>query len=89
MRKPTENQALFWHFFQKYVTFIYKQGKTANKGVRKMPQKDRNAWKWGFTVEAENWNGRIAMLGFLAALLIELISGEGLLHLANSLLSIL
>jgi hypothetical protein len=54
-----------------------------------MPQKDRNAWKWGFTVEAENWNGRIAMLGFGAALLIELISGEGLLHLANSLLSIL
>ena len=41
---------------------------------------DRNAWKFGFTPQAELWNGRLAMLGFLAAVLIELFSGEGVLH---------
>lgn len=41
---------------------------------------DRNAWKFGFTPQAELWNGRLAMIGFAAALLIELFSGEGVLH---------
>jgi Chlorophyll A-B binding protein len=42
--------------------------------------KDRNDWQWGFTPQAELWNGRFAMLGFMAALLTELLSGEGILH---------
>ncbi len=25
-------------------------------------------WVWGFTTSAENWNGRMAMLGFLFTL---------------------
>ncbi|AKG21062.1 ferrochelatase [Calothrix sp. 336/3] len=37
-------------------------------------------WEWGITTSAEVWNGRIAMLGFIA-LLMELITGHGLLHL--------
>jgi hypothetical protein len=41
---------------------------------------DRNAWKFGFTPQAELWNGRLAMIGFLAAVLIELFSGQGVLH---------
>ncbi|KAB8317397.1 high light inducible protein [Tolypothrix campylonemoides VB511288] len=41
---------------------------------------DRNAWRWGFTPQAENWNGRLAMIGFLAAALIELFTGQGFLH---------
>lgn len=41
---------------------------------------DRNAWKFGFTPQAELWNGRLAMIGFLAATLIELFSGQGFLH---------
>ncbi|WP_072620394.1 ferrochelatase [Spirulina major] len=36
-------------------------------------------WEWGMTTAAEIWNGRLAMLGFLA-LIVELISGKGLLH---------
>lgn len=36
-------------------------------------------WEWGMTTAAEVWNGRLAMLGFLA-LLLELISGHGPLH---------
>ncbi len=36
-------------------------------------------WQWGMTTTAEVWNGRLAMLGFIA-LLIELISGSGPLH---------
>ncbi|HIK41675.1 ferrochelatase [Thermoleptolyngbya sp. M55_K2018_002] len=36
-------------------------------------------WEWGMTTAAEVWNGRLAMLGFLA-LLVELISGHGPLH---------
>ena len=36
-------------------------------------------WEWGLTTAAEVWNGRLAMLGFIA-LMIELISGHGPLH---------
>ncbi|NMG10566.1 chlorophyll a/b-binding protein [Brasilonema sp. UFV-L1] len=41
---------------------------------------DRNTWRWGFTPQAEIWNGRLAMIGFLAAAFIELFSGQGFLH---------
>jgi Chlorophyll A-B binding protein len=41
---------------------------------------DRNSWRWGFTPQAEIWNGRLAMIGFLSAALIELFSGQGFLH---------
>jgi protoporphyrin/coproporphyrin ferrochelatase len=37
-------------------------------------------WEWGMTTSAEVWNGRIAMLGFIA-LMIELVTGHGLLHM--------
>jgi ferrochelatase len=46
------------------------------KKVKMYPQE---RWEWGMTTAAEVWNGRLAMLGFLA-LLIELISGHGPLH---------
>ncbi|WP_414585762.1 ferrochelatase [Scytonema sp. PCC 10023] len=39
-------------------------------------------WEWGLTSSAEVWNGRIAMLGFIA-LVIELITGHGLLHMVG------
>ncbi len=43
-------------------------------------QEDRNDIKFGFTPQAENWNGRLAMIGFVAALLIEDLTGQGVLH---------
>jgi len=49
------------------------------KKVRMYPQE---RWEWGMTTTAEVWNGRLAMLGFLA-LVIELITGRGLLHLVG------
>ena len=48
-----------------------------------VPNKDRNAWISGFTPQAEIWNGRFAMLGFVAALITELAAGEGVLHFYN------
>jgi len=36
--------------------------------------------KFGFTAFAENWNGRLAMIGFVAALITEYVTGEGVLH---------
>jgi Chlorophyll A-B binding protein len=44
---------------------------------------DRNGWAWGFTPQAELWNGRIAMIGFTAALLTELLANQGILHFWN------
>jgi hypothetical protein len=41
---------------------------------------DRNGWKFGFTPQAELWNGRFAMLGFVAALATEFATGQGTLH---------
>jgi hypothetical protein len=35
--------------------------------------------KFGFTAFAENWNGRLAMLGFLIGILTELMTGKGIL----------
>ncbi|MBW4651020.1 MAG: hypothetical protein KME06_20375 [Kastovskya adunca ATA6-11-RM4] len=45
-----------------------------------MNPEERNAWKGGFSPQAEIWNGRLAMLGFVVALAIELSSGQGVLH---------
>jgi hypothetical protein len=44
---------------------------------------DRNGWRWGFTPQAERLNGRLAMIGFVSALLIELLSAQGILHFLN------
>jgi cell division protein FtsN len=35
---------------------------------------------WGFHERAEKLNGRLAMLGFVAAVVTEMITGESLLH---------
>ena len=49
------------------------------KNMKMYPQEK---WQWGMTTAAEVWNGRLAMLGFLA-LVVELISGNGPLHLVG------
>ncbi|WP_121971213.1 high light inducible protein [Leptolyngbya sp. BC1307] len=38
------------------------------------------SWRGGFVPSAEIWNGRLAMIGFSAAALIEVFSGRGFLH---------
>jgi hypothetical protein len=35
--------------------------------------------KFGFSAFAENWNGRLAMLGFVIGLMTELLTGKGIL----------
>jgi protoporphyrin/coproporphyrin ferrochelatase len=49
------------------------------KNMKMYPQE---RWEWGLTKGAEVWNGRLAMLGFIA-LLLELISGNGPLHMVG------
>jgi Chlorophyll A-B binding protein len=44
---------------------------------------DLNEWRWGFTPQGESWNGRFAMLGFVAMLMTEYLSGQGVLHFYN------
>jgi hypothetical protein len=44
---------------------------------------NRNGWLWGFTPQAESWNGRLAMIGFASVLLIEVFSDQGFLHFWN------
>ncbi len=41
--------------------------------------KDRNSFAFGFTPQAEIWNGRLAMLGFVLLLILESATGKGLL----------
>lgn len=52
------------------------EGTQLKKKVKMYPQE---RWEWGMTTTAEVWNGRLAMLGFLA-LVLELIIGRGPLH---------
>ena len=40
---------------------------------------ENQANKFGFTQFAENWNGRLAMLGFIIAVATELLTGKGIL----------
>ncbi len=40
---------------------------------------EKQTAKFGFTPFAENWNGRLAMLGFVIAVAIELVTGKGIL----------
>ena len=40
----------------------------------------RNSWVGGFSPQAELWNGRFAMIGFVSALIVEVYSNEGVLH---------
>jgi hypothetical protein len=35
--------------------------------------------KFGFTSFAENWNGRLAMLGFVIGIATEVLTGQGVL----------
>ncbi|MEM7591126.1 MAG: chlorophyll a/b-binding protein [Cyanobacteria bacterium P01_A01_bin.83] len=35
--------------------------------------------KFGFTKFAEDWNGRLAMIGFVAAMAVEYFTGQGIL----------
>ncbi|MBW4688508.1 MAG: ferrochelatase [Komarekiella atlantica HA4396-MV6] len=61
----------------KNPSFKLSQAAQMKKRVKMYPQE---RWEWGLTTSAEVWNGRIAMLGFIA-LIIELITGQGLLHM--------
>ena len=68
------------HFFPATVILIYISSQKLTKGVHTMQEPKRNAWSWGFSEGAENWNGRLAMIGFSAAAIVELVSGQGVLH---------
>ena len=50
-----------------------------NENMKMYPQEK---WQWGMSTSAEVWNGRLAMLGFIA-LLVEIVSGNGPLHLVG------
>jgi Chlorophyll A-B binding protein len=41
---------------------------------------DRNRWVWGFTPQAEIWNGRLAMLGISSVAVTEYLYRQGVLH---------
>ncbi len=56
--------------------------KSVNPKVGKM-YVDESEQRVGFTPFAELWNGRLAMIGFSALLLIEVFSGKGLLTLLH------
>lgn len=49
-------------------------------GAKTMQGENRNDVKFGFTPQAENWNGRLAMIGFIAAVITEFVTGQGVLH---------
>jgi len=57
---------------------------TKSTTVGNLPlNKSRNVKVWGFTPGAETLNGRLAMLGFVSALLLEFFTGQGVLHFFN------
>jgi hypothetical protein len=43
-------------------------------------QAKKDEAKFGFTPSAENLNGRMAMIGFVAAVITELVTGQGVVH---------
>ncbi len=64
-----------------FVTFLNSSNVSDSaERINIMENENRNTWTWGFTAGAENWNGRLAMIGFVSAIVIELLSGQGVLH---------
>ncbi len=45
-----------------------------------MQAKNQDEVKFGFTPFSENLNGRLAMIGFVAAVVTELVTGQGVLQ---------
>jgi hypothetical protein len=45
-----------------------------------MQAKNQEDVKFGFTPSAENLNGQLATIGFIAAVVTELVTGQGTLH---------
>nr|YP_009244360.1 CAB/ELIP/HLIP superfamily protein [Gelidium vagum]AMK96602.1 CAB/ELIP/HLIP superfamily protein [Gelidium vagum] len=41
----------------------------------------RNQWIWGFSLGAENWNGRLAMISFVIIFIVELSFSVSILRL--------
>jgi len=35
--------------------------------------KEEKKWNWGFTKSSEKWNGRIAMIGFIVLVFVEIL----------------
>jgi hypothetical protein len=59
---------------------LHKGLQNVTSGAKTMQGENRNDVKFGFTPQAENWNGRLAMIGFVAALITEFVTGQGVLH---------
>ena len=62
-----------------YISW-HKGLQNVTNGAQIMQGENRNEAKFGFTPQAENWNGRLAMIGFIAALITEFVTGQGVLH---------
>ena len=60
-----------------WETFLFKDGMmvTTNSQI-----------KWGWSEQAELWNGRLAMLGFVIAIATEFLTGVGVLGQLRGLL---
>ena len=67
------------HFSDLFVTLVNKRVKNII-GAGTMKAKTQDDAKFGFTASAENLNGRMAMIGFVAAVVTELVTGQGVLH---------
>jgi Chlorophyll A-B binding protein len=75
------------HCFGNVVTLVnvitpYKITKMANTPLQEpLETENRNAWVFGFTPQAEIWNGRLAMIGFITVFLTETFSSGRILQL--------
>ena len=57
---------------------ILDANKLCNEEITVIMENKQN--KFGFTNFAENWNGRLAMIGFISAIILELNTGHGVLR---------
>ncbi|MGB3135545.1 MAG: chlorophyll a/b-binding protein [Nodosilinea sp.] len=57
-----------------------KKGSTTAQDLNQTSSYPGTRWRFGFVPSAEIWNGRLAMIGFISAVLVELFSGQGVLH---------
>jgi len=60
-----------------YAAMAFSKKYGSDKG-KALDKENGVPWKNGFTSQAENWNGRAAMLGFAGILVLELLTGQGI-----------
>lgn len=75
----TKKLSAYDRHYVKFLQLIFIFATIAVTTLNKAKTMENQENKFGFTQFAENWNGRLAMMGFVIGIATELLTGQGIL----------